>query len=141
MARNQEKALTLFNRWETFKTEFHSKDANVRPLADHEVSSLPDAEKRRRDIIREITRKLFAIQNATLGEPKLRELNDEMNKLMKKKYFLETKIRELGGVVNKAKQYYDIEGVEIPGVRGYKYYGAAKQLPGVSNCYYVYYFF
>jgi pre-mRNA-splicing factor ISY1 len=53
---------------------------------------------------------------------------------MKKKYFWESRIVELGGTDHrKTRQYYDIDGKELPGARGYKYYGAAKDLPGVRE--------
>ena len=44
------------------------------------------------------------------------------------------RIVELGGAeVGRKKQYYDIEGKELPGQPGYKYYGAAKDLPGTHS--------
>lgn len=133
MARNEEKALTLFNRWQTFKKDFHSDASNRRPLLASECNSLGDSEKWRREIIRDITKKISAIHNATLGEHRIRELNDEINKLMKQKHFWDKRIRELGGDANRSRQFYDIEGKELPGVPGYKYYGAAKDLPGVRQ--------
>ena len=133
MARNEEKALTLFNKWQTFKSEFHSNRANRRPLLASDCETLPDAEKWRRDIVQNLTKKLSAIKNASLGEHRIRELNDEINKLIKQKYYWEIRIRELGGTVPLGKQYYDVEGKELPGAPGYKYYGAAKDLPGVRE--------
>lgn len=72
---------------------------------------------------------------ATLGEHRIRELNDEINKLMKQKYYQERRIVELGGIDyrNAPKQYYDIEGKELPGMRGYKYYGVSRDLPGIRE--------
>jgi pre-mRNA-splicing factor ISY1 len=133
MARNEEKALTLFNKWQTFKSEFHASRANRRPLVAGECESLPDAEKWRRDIVSNITKNITAIRNASLGEHRIRELNDELNKLMKQKYYWEIRIRELGGNVPIGKQIYDIEGKELPGAPGYRYFGAAKDLPGVRE--------
>lgn len=37
------------------------------------------------------------------------------------------------GDVQKGRQFYDVEGKELPGAPGYKYYGAAKDLPGVRE--------
>ena len=133
MARNEEKALTLFNKWHTFKQEFHAVSGNRRPLFSSQVESLPDAEKFRREIISKITKNIAAIKNAELGEHKIREMNDEINKLMKQKYYWEIRIRELGGNLPIGKQFYDIEGKELPGTPGYKYYGAAKELPGIRE--------
>lgn len=134
MARNEEKANNLFNKWQTFKTEFHSVGSNRRPLLASECDSLGDAEKWRREIIRNLTKKVALIQNATLGEFKIRDLNDEINKLMKQKHYWEIRIRELGGSdLKKGRQFFDVEGKELPGQPGYRYYGAAKDLPGVRE--------
>jgi pre-mRNA-splicing factor ISY1 len=97
MARNEEKAMNLFNKWQTFKTEFHSKSSNRRPLLASECESVGDAEKFRRDILKDLTKKTALIANASLGEFKIRDLNDEINKLLKQKHFWEVRIRELGG--------------------------------------------
>jgi len=70
---------------------------------------------------------------ATLGEHRIREMNDEINKMMRQKHHWEVRIRELGGDVLKGRQFYDIDGKQLPGAPGYKYYGAAKQLPGRSH--------
>lgn len=133
MARNEEKALTLFSKWQTFKRDFHADKNNRRPLLDSECESLTDAEKFRRDVVSSITKKVSSIRNAGLGEPRIRELNDEINKLMRKKFFWEKKIRELGGTISTGKQFYDVDGKELPGAPGYKYYGAAKDLPGIRE--------
>lgn len=55
---------------------------------------------------------------------------------MKRKHYWEIRIRELGGgdlLQTRSRQVLDIEGWEIPGVPGYRYYGAAKDLPGVRE--------
>jgi pre-mRNA-splicing factor ISY1 len=52
---------------------------------------------------------------------------------MRKKHYWENRIRELGGDVQKGRQFYDVEGKELPGAPGYKYYGAAKDLPGIRE--------
>ncbi len=71
---------------------------------------------------------------ASLGEHRIRELNDEINKHMRQKHYWEIRIRELGGGDYKNTMgSYDIEGVELPGAANYKYYGAAKDLPGVRE--------
>ena len=133
MARNEEKALTLFNKWQTFKKDFHSGVSTQRPFIAQECESLPEAEKWRRELVRDITRKIASIHNASLGEHRIRELNDEINKMMRQKHHWEMRIRELGGSDFKGKQVYDVEGKELPGAPGYKYYGAAKELPGVRE--------
>lgn len=52
---------------------------------------------------------------------------------MKQKHYWEIRIRELGGNVASGRQIYDIEGKELVGAPGYRYYGAAKDLPGVRE--------
>lgn len=135
MARNEEKALTLFNKWQTFKKDYHAGEQNRRPLVTAECQSLPEAEKFRRDIVQNISKKIAAIQNASLGEHRVRELNDEINKHMRQKHYWEVRIRELGGSDYRGgkKQFYDVEGKELPGAPHYKYYGVAKDLPGVRE--------
>jgi hypothetical protein len=60
-------------------------------------------------------------------------MNDEINKMMRQKHHWEVRIRELGGNAERGRQFIDIEGKELPGAPGYKYYGAAKELPGVRE--------
>lgn len=48
-------------------------------------------------IIREIAKKVAQIQNAGLGEFRIRDLNDEINKLLREKRHWEAQIKELGG--------------------------------------------
>ena len=111
------------------------------------MDSLPDCQSRRREIVHDLTKKMAAIQNgkflklnnvkftslsASLGEHRIRELNDEINKLMKQKYYWELRIRELGGDAVK-RGFNDVDGWELPGAPGYRYYGAAKELPGVRE--------
>lgn len=91
-----------------------------------------DAEKWRRDLVKDITKKISSIHNASLGEHRIREINDEINKMNRQKHFWEARIRELGGNAIKGR-LIDVEGKELPGAPGYKYYGAAKDLPGVRE--------
>lgn len=93
------------------------------------------AEKWRNQVIREIAKKVTQIQNAGLGEFKLRDLNDEINKLLKEKSSWEDRIVELNGPDYKkiGPKLLDKEGKEVPGGKGYKYFGAAKDLPGVKE--------
>lgn len=121
------------NKWHTFKAEFHATGTDKRPVMASDCSSVGEAERWRRELVRDITKKIAAIKNASLGEHRIRELNDEINKMMRQKRHWEVRIKELGGNVPQGKQYYDIEGKELPGAPGYKYYGAARDLPGVRE--------
>lgn len=86
-------------------------------------------------MIREIAKKVAQIQNAGLGEFRIRDLNDEINKLLREKGHWEDRIKELGGpdYGKVGPKMLDQEGREVPGNRGYKYFGAAKDLPGVRE--------
>jgi len=106
-----------------------------RPALASECTDVKKAEKWRLDVIREIGKKIAQIQNPGLGEFKIRDTNDEINKLLRTKYHWEVRIKELGGPDYKriAPKMLDREGREVPGNRGYKYFGAAKDLPGVRE--------
>lgn len=75
------------------------------------------------------------IQNASVGEHRIRDLNDEINKLIKEKESWEDRIRELGGPDYRLQtnKLLDTEGSELPGADGYRYFGAAKNLPKVRE--------
>jgi len=65
----------------------------------------------------------------------LRDLNDSINKLLREKRHWENRIRELGGIHHRrtGAPRVDSSGREVVGSRGYKYFGAAKDLPGVRE--------
>ncbi|XP_072576276.1 pre-mRNA-splicing factor ISY1 homolog isoform X1 [Vulpes vulpes] len=216
MARNAEKAMTALARFRQAQLE-EGKVKERRPFLASECTELPKAEKWRRQIIGEISKKVAQIQNAGLGEFRIRDLNDEINKLLREKGHWEVRIKELGGpdygshrqrererqrhrqrekqapctgsptwdsipglqdralgqrqapnhcatqgslsaiilkyickhgnsgledrihflffLPNKkvGPKMLDHEGKEVPGNRGYKYFGAAKDLPGVRE--------
>lgn len=69
---------------------------------------------------------------------RIRDLNDEINKLIREKGHWEKRIVQLGGPdYAKVSKVTDAEGNEMGGATGrgagYKYFGAAKQLPGVRE--------
>ncbi|KAL1465698.1 hypothetical protein WDU94_005246 [Cyamophila willieti] len=134
MARNAEKAMTTLARWRAAH-EHTEQVKDRRPYLASECKSLPAAEKWRSQIIREISRKVAQIQNAGLGEFRIRDLNDEINKLLREKSHWEAQIKELDGpdYARVGPRMLDHDGKEVPGNRGYKYFGAAKDLPGVRE--------
>ncbi|XP_017305995.1 pre-mRNA-splicing factor ISY1 homolog [Ictalurus punctatus] len=134
MARNAEKAMTALARFRQAQLE-EGKVKERRPYLASECNELPKAEKWRRQIISEISKKVAQIQNAGLGEFKIRDMNDEINKLLREKGHWEVRIKELGGpdYARIGPKMLDHEGKEVPGNRGYKYFGAAKELPGVRE--------
>lgn len=99
MARNAEKAMTTLARWRA--TQLEEQDAipkQRRPYLVTECTDLKEAQKWRLDVIKSISRKVTHIQNAGLGEHRIRDLNDQINKLLKEKRLWEQRIKELGGV-------------------------------------------
>ncbi|RHY34999.1 hypothetical protein DYB32_000510 [Aphanomyces invadans] len=72
---------------------------------------------------------------ASLGEHVLRDLNDQINKRIGEKIRWEKRIVELGGVkysTGSGNDGYDADGTSLKR-GGYKYFGAAKNLPGVRE--------
>ncbi|XP_045164764.2 pre-mRNA-splicing factor ISY1 homolog [Mercenaria mercenaria] len=134
MARNSEKAMTALARWRAAHLD-DKKEVERRPYLATECDDVRKAEKFRRQIIGEISKKVAQIQNAGLGEFKLRDINDEINKLLREKGHWEDRIKELDGPDYRkiGPKMLDHEGKEVPGNRGYKYFGAAKDLPGVRE--------
>ncbi|PHU17994.1 Pre-mRNA-splicing factor ISY1 -like protein [Capsicum chinense] len=141
MARNEEKAQSMLNRFITMKEEEKKKPKERRPYLASECRDLAEADKWRQQIMREIGRKVAEIQNEGLGEHRLRDLNDEINKLIREKVHWERRIIELGGpnYTKHSAKMTDLDGnivdVPNPGGRGpgYRYFGAAKKLPGVRE--------
>ncbi|CAI5701385.1 unnamed protein product [Peronospora effusa] len=135
MARNEEKAQSLLNRWTSMKQDFGDTFKNRRPYRASQCDNLKDAERWRRQIIREISKKVSDIQNAGSSEHVVRDLNDEINKRICEKRHWERRIVQLGGTDygRSQPQTYDADGATVSGARGYKYFGAAKDLPGVRE--------
>ncbi|KAK9811299.1 hypothetical protein WJX72_001410 [[Myrmecia] bisecta] len=139
MARNEEKAQSMLNRFLTAKKDEATGPKEKRPYLASECHDLNEADKWRQQILREIARKVMEIQNAGLGEHRLRDLNDEINKLIREKGHWEKRIIELGGpdYGRTAPKVTDSEGNILAGATGkgsgYRYFGAAKQLPGVRE--------
>jgi pre-mRNA-splicing factor ISY1 len=94
-----------------------------RPKAITTVDSIPVCEKWRGQVLKEISRKVMRIQEPTLSDYQIRDLNDEINKLMREKHVWEIQIRNLGGPnYTRGGRMYDEEGKEIPGSgKGYRY--------------------
>lgn len=123
------------------KAEEKKKPKERRPFLASECRDLSDADKWRQQIMREIGRKVAEIQNEGLGEHRLRDLNDEINKLIREKVHWERRIVELGGpnYSRYSAKMTDLEGniVDVPNPSGrgpgYRYFGAAKKLPGVKE--------
>lgn len=139
MARPAEKARAMLNKWVKMREEGNATAPvrGKRPKIASECQHLADAEYYRGQIIREISGGIAKIQNPALGEHTIRDLNDEINKKMREKYHWNKRIKELGGLdfnaMERKRQIEegDIQSLQGPG--GYRYYGAAKELPGVKE--------
>ena len=136
MARNSEKSQSFFSQVKSLiEDESGPQRSKGRPRMASDCDNLQEAEKWRRNVIGEAMQKVAAITKANgMGEYRIREVNDEINKLLNIRRHWERRIHELGGPnLSTTKIELDIEGKALPGTKGYKYYGAAKELPGVKE--------
>ena len=138
MARPAEKARAMLNKWVALKErgnddrDQHQKKR--RPNLASECEHLADAERYRGQIVREISDAIAKIQNPALGEHEIRELNDKINQLMRTKYHWNKRIQQLGGLdYNAIERKRRIEEGDTQLDSHYRYYGAAKDLPGVKE--------
>lgn len=144
MARPEEKAQAMLNKWTKMKEQgenFNRIQTSLkRPYLVSMCDHLYDAEKFRRQILHEIESKVSKIQNPGLGEHIIRDLNDEINKLIREKWHWNKRILDLNGPnYNSIERREQLEAgndqisVGLQGSGGYRYFGAAKNLPGVKE--------
>ncbi|KAK2466531.1 hypothetical protein APHAL10511_001393 [Amanita phalloides] len=136
MARNEEKAQSMLYRFrEAQAAELGlGTRADRRPRMASACKSLRECERWRGEILREISRKVSKIQDSGLTDYEVRDLNDEINKLLREKRHWENQIVALGGAnYRRNVAMLDADGKEVPGTKGYKYFGRAKDLPGVRE--------
>lgn len=137
MARNEEKAMAVLNRIITAKGDAAKGPEQRRPFIATEVRDVNEAQKWRRQIVRDITREVAAIQNGAQGEHKIRDMNDKINKLLRERTHWERHIKALGGpdfgADGSAGRVNDSDGTRAIGADGYYYFGAARDLPGVQE--------
>ncbi|GAB7356882.1 hypothetical protein MBLNU459_g7745t1 [Dothideomycetes sp. NU459] len=139
MARNAEKSQSMLFR---FRAQ-QAADLGIldttrtrRPKAISQQESIPTCERWRGQVLKEISRKVSKIQDLALSDFQIRDINDELNKLFKEKWQWEMRIRELGGpnYMRGGGRVVDDEGREIQGGgKGYRYFGRARELPGVKE--------
>ncbi|GAA5908895.1 Isy1p [Sporobolomyces salmoneus] len=137
LARNEEKAQSMLYRFrEAQAAELGlAQKTDRRPRVAASCKDLRQCERWRGEILREVSRKVSKIQDAGLTDYEIRDLNDQINKLLREKWHWENQIIALGGANYKraAGKSTDADGREVPGQRGYKYFGRAKELPGVRE--------
>ena len=133
--RNEGKAQTMLNRWISIETQMISQSMGKRPKDINSINNVQICNIWRNQVIKEIAKKVGDIQNASLGEALIRDLNDEINHLFEENAQWEAKIKKLGGADYKKfePKTLDAEGYEVPQAGGYRYFGAAKNLPGVAE--------
>lgn len=131
MARNSEKAQAMLNRWTAMKRG----ELGGERIDDPEMATTVSVCMRwRNGIIKKISRNALLIQNESLGEHKLRHLNNEINELIKDKEKWEDRIIVLNGPNYKSsKALTDGDGTEVLHLDGFYYFGAAKSLPEVKE--------
>lgn len=96
------------------------------------VTRVSAAERWRLQVVHELSKKVNEIQNGNLGEHMIRDINDRINRLINDKFRWERRIVELGGP-NYTRAQGEEDGMTLPGSGRYKYFGAAKELPGVRE--------
>jgi len=140
MARPEEKANAMMNKWVAMKDAGNAPKVQRkrRPFLASECSNRDEAEHWRRQLIREVSELIAKIQNPGLGEHAIRDMNDEINKKMREKHHWNLRIKELGGpdfieIERKQQLENASDPTEIMGTGGYRYFGAAKDLPGVKE--------
>ena len=139
MARPEEKAQAMLNKWVKMREEGNAPTKpsfTKRPFLASQCLHLDDAERFRRQIVREISNAISKIQNPGLGEHAIRDLNDEINKKLREKHHWNKRIKQLGGPdFNQIERKQQLEHGEdnLHLQSGYRYFGAAKDLPGVKE--------
>ncbi|KAI5996078.1 Isy1-like splicing factor [Pisolithus marmoratus] len=96
--------------------------------------SLQECERWHGEILREISWKVSKIKDSGLIDYEVQDLNNEINKLLREKRHWENQIISLGGANYRRNiPMLDDDGKEVLGTKGYKYFGCAKDLPGVCE--------
>jgi pre-mRNA-splicing factor ISY1 len=146
MARNSEKAQSMLFRFRAAQAAESGlllpSAGQRRPKAPSSITQIPVCEKWRGQVLKEISRKVTKIQDESLSDFQIRDMNDEINRLMKEKWGWERRIRELGGpnYMRGAGTTGGDGGLvkDGPGAGGgkgyrYRYFGRARELPGVKE--------
>lgn len=142
MARNAEKAQSMLFRFRAQQASdlgILDTSRTRRPKAISQQDHIPTCERWRGQVLKEISRKVTKIQDPALSDYMVRDLNDELNRLFREKWQWEVRIRELGGPNYMrggagAGAVRDEEGRVVEGGgKGYRYFGRARELPGVKE--------
>lgn len=146
----------MLTRWRATKNykKLRDQDRSTNNLLGHRDFKM--AKRWRKHIIRKLTKKVTQIKNIELGPSRIRDLNDEINDLLEEKKHWNDRIERLGGPdYSQVDGKIEDEGREVrhtytdfcfaylyiffnfkpktAAVPGYKYFGAAKDLPGIKE--------
>lgn len=146
MARNQEKAQSMLFRFREAQLIDMGMMRDPREkLRVEDVQSIRECEEQRSLLVTDISRKIsrinegsilafyapntllkFGARLATMPDHLVRDLNDEINRLLRRKARWEYRIKEMGGpdYRRSAGKILDAQGKEVPGQRGYRYVGS-----------------
>jgi Isy1-like splicing family len=75
---------------------------------------------------------VFTLPAAGLGDSRTRELNDEINKLIRESRHWVRRVRDLGGQIQQSANEATLVAGQASSHKGYFYFGAARDLPGVA---------
>ncbi|CDK25078.1 unnamed protein product [Kuraishia capsulata CBS 1993] len=128
MSRKSEMAQSLLHRY------YSSQGPTLeRPKSVRSVDSLSEAQRFRSLCVNDISMRVSRIHDPLLSDYQIRDLNDELNKLMKEKAAWEYRILDLGGpdFISYSKRHQG--GTYEKDSTGYKYFGRAKDLPDVKS--------
>ena len=132
MSRNKEKAQSLLNLYYAQKGP---QIPTQRPKYTGKANSVKDAELFRKMCLQDINKNLMKINNPIIGEYEIRDLNSKLNKLFREKRSWEHRIKDLGGPdylqVATIANTDENNGATI--IKGYRYFGRAKELPDVQK--------
>ena len=119
----------------------HPKD--LKSLNPATCTSIPIAEQNRRDILKEIHRKIGRIQDKELELAVVRTLNDEINESIERIRIWDERIRELGGLSKRSQRRIeefeaaaigsDDKEMELLQFEGKYFFGRARELPEVQD--------
>ncbi|KAG7820414.1 hypothetical protein KL928_001851 [Ogataea angusta] len=101
-----------------------------RPRVTQDTDDVHEAEAFRTMCLQEISAKIEKINDPLLQNSQIRDLNDELNKLMRERRAWDHRVKELGGP-DHLRTSAVADGSVM--VNNYRYFGRAKQLPEVER--------
>ena len=131
--------MAMLNRWVRMKKDLNQHKPTKKPANISQIQTFQECEYWRQELIMDIKKKFTEIQNASIGEQRIREINDNLNRQFDEKRQFEDRIRELGGPDYAGETSEDTLmklGVSLPG-QTYRYFGVAKELPRVKELFQV----